>query len=229
MSPRRSALLALILLIPTPTIGAAAALWWWPGTTLGLGIYAGCKIVLLALPAVWHHGVDRGKWVGLRPGRNGLRAGAITGIGIAAAIALAYGIASRMDWIDTQAFRTAAAGNGLDRPVIFLLGGVYFCTINALIEEYVWRWFVVGRLQRVTGDAPAILLGAAFFTLHHIVALRAQFDWPITLTASFGVFAGGVIWSALVARYRSIWPGFVSHALADVAIMAAGYHLLFAR
>jgi uncharacterized protein len=50
---------------------------------------------------------------------------------------------------------------------------------------------------------------------------------PTTLLCCAGVFAGGVIWSALYLRYRSIWPGYLSHALADLAIFAIGASLLF--
>ncbi len=227
MPSRRSAWLALILLTPAPTIGAAAALWWWPGTTLGMSVYTACKLWLLALPVLWRLGIDRARPHLSRPSRAALNAGWIWGLIIAVAIGSAYLIAARMDWIDAEAFRSAAAKNRLDRPLFFVLGGVYFCTINALLEEYVWRWFVVGRLQKIAPNAIAVALGALLFTVHHVIALRAQFDWSITLTASLGVFAGGVIWSALYAKYRSVWPCFVSHAIADVAVMAAGYHLLF--
>ena len=86
MSSRRSAWLALILLTPAPTIGAAAALWWWPGTTLGMSVYAACKLWLLALPVLWHLGIDRARPHLSRPSRAALNAGWIWGLIIAVAI-----------------------------------------------------------------------------------------------------------------------------------------------
>lgn len=38
---------------------------------------------------------------------------------------------------------------------------------------------------------------------------------------SIGVLFGMVI------RYRSIWPGYVSHALVDMCIFGVGAHVLF--
>jgi membrane protease YdiL (CAAX protease family) len=72
------------------------------------------------------------------------------------------------------------------------------------------------------------VVGAALaFTAHHVVALAGQFNWDITLLASLGVFIGGTAWSWLYLRYRSIWPGYVSHAIVDVAIFVIGYGLIF--
>jgi hypothetical protein len=73
----------------------------------------------------------------------------------------------------------------------------------------------------------AIVASAFFFTLHHIVALATQADWRVTTIASAGVFIGGAVWSSLYLRYRSIWPGYLSHALADVPIFVIGWCLIF--
>jgi uncharacterized protein len=43
---------------------------------------------------------------------------------------------------------------------------------------------------------------------------------------SLGVFAGGAVWSHLYLRTRSIWPGYLSHALADVAVFAVGAQII---
>jgi hypothetical protein len=42
--------------------------------------------------------------------------------------------------------RRRAAGVGLDSRAIYLAGAVYWCTVNSILEEYVWRWFVFGRI-----------------------------------------------------------------------------------
>jgi hypothetical protein len=104
---------------------------------------------------------------------------------------------------------------------------VYLSTINALLEEYVWRWFVFRRCEDLAGGWPAAVLAGLFFTVHHVFALRAQFGWNVTVLGSVGVFAGGVIWSWCYLRYRSIWPGYISHVLADVAFLVIGGLILF--
>ena len=62
-----------------------------------------------------------------------------------------------------------------------------------------------------------------------MIALAGQFNWGITLLASLGVIIGGASWSWLYLRYRSIWPGYVSHAIVDVPIFVIGYRLIFGR
>ena len=74
---------------------------------------------------------------------------------------------------------------------------------------------------------PAVILSALLFTVHHVFALAAQVDWRVTLLASVGVFIGGVTWSWLYRRYRSIWPGYLCHLMADAPIFVIGYVLIF--
>ena len=76
-------------------------------------------------------------------------------------------------------------------------------------------------------SAWAVILSATMFTLHHVLALNIYFDLHVTIIASAGVFIGGATWSCLYLYYRSIWPGWLSHAWADLAIFIIGYKLLF--
>ena len=90
-----------------------------------------------------------------------------------------------------------------------------------------WRWFVFRKFEGMLGGKLAVVAAALGFTAHHVVALSAQFTWPVTLLASAGLFIGGATWNVLYLRYRSIWPGYVSHAIADVAVFIVGYRLIF--
>ena len=95
------------------------------------------------------------------------------------------------------------------------------------MEEYVWRWFVFRKFEVLLGGKLAVPAAALAFTAHHVIVLAAQFDWPIAVLGACGVFIGGAAWSWLYLRYRSIWPGYVSHAIADAAIFIIGYRLIF--
>jgi hypothetical protein len=90
----------------------------------------------------------------------------------------------------------------------------------------VWRWFVVERFEAIGLRAWSAPASAAGFTLHHIVALRVYCEWPATLLCAVGIFVGGALWSGLYLRTRSIWPGYLSHAIVDVAIFAIGWRLI---
>ena len=103
----------------------------------------------------------------------------------------------------------------------------YWVLVNSLLEEYVWRWFVMRQAERLVGSHWAIALSAAGFTLHHVLAMATYFDARMTAVASLGVFSGGCIWSFCYVKYRSILPGYASHAIVDLVIFLIGYRVLF--
>jgi membrane protease YdiL (CAAX protease family) len=218
------AVVALALLVPTPTVGVLAAMWWWPGAA-GQSIYLLSKVWIVALPVWWLLRRDRARPAWRFPPPITMAMGGLQGALLAAVIVGTYGLLG--SWIDEDLFRAAAARTGLDSPARYLAFGAYLCLVNALIEEIVWRWFVFRRCEALVAGARAVLLSALFFTAHHVVALAAQVPWPATVLGSAGVFAGGAAWSWCYVRYRSVWPGYVSHVIADVAILWIGWRLLF--
>lgn len=105
---------------------------------------------------------------------------------------------------------------------------MYFTFINALIEEYIWRWFVYKKCEVLVSGTKAVLLAAMLFTLHHIIALAAYTaDWGVVILGSVGVFIAGAVWSWCYLTYRTLWSSYISHILADLAIAIVGWHLLF--
>ena len=222
---RRRALAALAWLVPAPTLGIAVALGLAPGP-VGSAVFACTKVWVIAFPALWWLRVERGRRSWSPPRQGGLAVGLATGIVITAVIAGAYALLGAT-LVDPTRLRALAAPTGLDTPAVYVAGAVYWITVNSVIEEYVFRWFVWRQCAQLLPRPGAIAATAAVFTLHHTVALWLQFDWRLAVVGSAGVFVGSVCWSVLYVRYRSIWPGWVSHACADVAIFAIGWRLLF--
>ena len=226
---RRLALLGLLLITPVPTISVLLMLFasaGWPGKAGALV----CKLYLVLLPLVWTIKVDRQRPRVAKPPLRGMIAGAISGVVIFAVMLGAYQLLR--DGIDLEPLRAKARETGFAGLWMYLGIFVYIITVNSLLEEYVWRWFVVRQLETALGDArwraPAAVLGsAALFTVHHVFALAAWVDWRFNALACCGVFLGAAIWSGLFVRYRSIWPAYVSHVLADLAVFIIGYDLIF--
>ena len=104
---------------------------------------------------------------------------------------------------------------------------IYLILINSLVEEMVWRWFVLQQCERLMSRRIAVLASAAFFTLHHALVFHVQFGSSAGALASASVFAAGCIWSWCYSRVRSIWPGYVSHVAVDLAGLAIGWRVLF--
>lgn len=223
---KRSAVWALALLVPAPTIGALFGLILMPDSPVGKTVFALAKIWLVLLPVLWHWLVDRQPVRVPRPAGRGMGMAVATGLVIFFGIAGAYGLVGR-HWIDNEAMRQTAEQAGLASPAAYLIGAVYWCTLNSLAEEYIWRWFVFTRFRVLAGAWPAVLFSGLCFTLHHIVALSAYFDWRVTALGALGVFIGGATWSWLYLRYRNIYTAYVSHVFADLIIFYLGWRMIF--
>lgn len=221
------AALALVLLVPVPSLGTAASMFWWPGTALGTTVFLGSKIWVALLPAVWWLMVERGRWSWSPPRRGGFGWAIVSGLVVAAGIFAVYGVSQAVGWIDPAVVADRAGQTGLSRPALYLAGALYWITLNSLMEEYVWRWFCFRQGELLLGSLGGVLISALAFTLHHIIALAGQFSWLMTGIGSVGVFCGGAIWSWLYLRYRSVWPCYVSHALVDIPIFIIGYWIIF--
>ena len=225
-SGERSALLALALLVPAPSIGAAFGLVLFPGT-LGSVVYGLCKVWMFALPALWWLLIDKQR-PSLSPARlGGFGPAIMLGVAISAIIFAAY-FTVGVDLIESDTIKAVAAQNKLTDPATYLALCAYLIFINSVLEEYVYRWFIFRKCEHFMPAWAAVLVSAACFTVHHVIALKAQMNWTVTIIGSAGVFTGGAVWSWLYLRYRSVWPGYVSHAIVDVAIFILGYKLIFA-
>jgi membrane protease YdiL (CAAX protease family) len=86
--------------------------------------------------------------------------------------------------------------------------------VSNFYEELIYRGAILGLLLRVMGRQrawPAALISAALFCQGHL-------HYPPALVAT--VFVAGLVWAWLTIRYRSLWPAWVSHTLADTIIDA---------
>ncbi len=213
------------MLAPVPSFGVVMAMIVAPGP-VGKVVFAVGKIWLLVFPAVWYLLVEKGRPSWSPPRRGGLAIGASSGVVLAVVIAAAaplVGVAQ----MDLGPLRAAVRDMGLDSALSFLAGAASWTFLNSLIEEYVYRWFVLRQCETLMNGPAAVLASAAIFTAHHVIAVSRYLDPMLTVLASAGVFAGGLVWSWLYLRYRSIWPCWLSHVLADVAVFGIGWWLLF--
>ncbi|HXR03648.1 MAG TPA: CPBP family intramembrane glutamic endopeptidase [Verrucomicrobiae bacterium] len=222
----RKALLALVLLVPAQGI-ATAMFFWRAETTTGKFIFVACKVWMALLPVVWLKFVDREPLSWSPPRLGGFGVGAVLGLVIAAVIFAGYGIALHLHVIHPEKIAGRAAQTGLNHLNAYIGSAIGWVTVNSLMEEYVWRWFVFRKFEVLLGGKPAVIAAALAFTAHHVIVLMAQFNWPIVVLGSAGVFIGGAAWSWLYLRYRSVWPGYLSHAIVDAAIFVIGYWLIF--
>jgi membrane protease YdiL (CAAX protease family) len=193
---------------------------------VGHTVFMAAKIWILLFPAIWYLGIEKSppSW---SPARNGgLGVGLLTGFGIAAVIVVFSWLVGAGE-LELAPLQTEVREMGLHSPTRFFAGAAGWTLVNSLIEEYVYRWFVLHQSRRLMSAPAAAVISATVFTAHHVLAVSQYLEPVFVLAASAGVFAGGLIWAWLYLRYRSIWPGWLSHVLADVAVFGVGGWLLF--
>jgi membrane protease YdiL (CAAX protease family) len=95
---------------------------------------------------------------------------------------------------------------------------LYLVMVNSLLEELMWRGFVLQRLLPVMSKPAAILLSSFFFSLYHLIIASVLFNllWGVCITLL--VFAAGVLWAWMKSIFPSIYPTWFSHLLADAGI-----------
>ena len=215
------ALLSLLLLVPAPSIGVLAGMVLWPDTVVGKGVFMLSKVWLFALPIVWYKFVDKAKLSTSPVRKGGLVFGLLSGVGISIAITAAYLTMGGVFIKDGQ-LSSKMAEIGLGRPLVYLGGAVYWICVNSVLEEYVWRWFVTMQCKRLVKPLAAVVVSAVCFTLHHAIALSTFMPGAGAAVCSAGIFIGGALWSWMYVRYGSVWPGYVSHAIVDIAVFGIG-------
>jgi len=228
---RRTAAWFLLAAAPVQLAGTWLAMVAFPDAGWAKAAFAAAKVTLMLVPLVRLVRVEGRRPRVPRWSHRGMVAAHATGALIFVIIAAAYHAVAR-HWIDADAMRAQIEAGGLATPALFLLGALYWCTINSILEEYFWRWFIGERLRDVLprgtfGDLVSAVGSALLFTAHHVIALAMLVDARTTALASVGVFIGGLTWSLLYLRYRNVYAGWVSHVYADVIIFYLGYRIVF--
>lgn len=228
MSDRPSvklALLALLLFAPAPTVGVLSKLVL-AESVWGTALWGLMKVWQFGLPVAWLIYVWKQPVRWSKPTRGGFGVAAISGGVICAMIGGAYAL-----WgsalIDPEVFRPRLVEFGLGNPWVYLGGAIYWVTVNSVLEEYFYRWFIYRQCEALMVKWMAIVAAGLIFMAHHTIAMSSYFDWPLVVLGSLGVFIGGVTWSWMYGKYRSVWVPYLSHAMVDVAIFAVGADVLF--
>lgn len=116
---------------------------------------------------------------------------------------------------------------GIDSGLKFLLLAAFYSVIHSFLEEYYWRWFVFGRLRSRLPFVTAAVVSSLAFTSHHVLVVGyflGSFGL-LTLFVSLVVTAAGLLWAWLYERTGHLAGPWISHALADAALMWVGYQM----
>lgn len=154
-----------------------------------------------------------------------LKEALLLGIGVFPVIILAY--ITLRNFINLSSIReslTTGIGVNADN---FLLVAIYITLINSLLEEFFFRGFAFLILKENTGRFFAYIFSAFLFALYHVGMTSGWFHWSIYLLAMSGLFVGGCIFNYLNEKTESIYPSWLVHIFANLAINTVGF-ILFA-
>lgn len=109
----------------------------------------------------------------------------------------------------------------------YVLFAIFLSLVHSAFEEYYWRWFVFGSLAQQMHNIPAALISSVAFSTHHFIVLSVFFPAWFAVLGTVAVGLAGYVWCMLYARSGRLSASWISHALADAAVMIVGYFLLF--
>ena len=195
-------------------------------------LYLAAKAVQALLPLL--------AWLalGLAPPRLSGGRGALAGLASGAAM----GAAVLSVWVSPLARWSAFApvtaqvwerleALGAATPARYLVMAALLSVAHSLFEEVYWRWLVLGELSRRLPRGSALVVASLAFASHHWLVLDSflagEHRWTATLPLTLAVAGAGAVWGWLYQRRGALLPAWLSHLLADVAVMTVGYRLFW--
>jgi membrane protease YdiL (CAAX protease family) len=215
------------VVLPAPGRGADT------GSFVALAAYGASKVIQFGFPLLWVIGVEKSRPRIIPPKRRDLRLGTTVGLLTLALLLVIYYTALRSGAIlaatpakvlaQMQSFHVAT-------PFTYALMTVFISGAHSLMEEYYWRWFVFRELTRLVQPAAAVIVSSLAFMAHHVIILGVYFPgkfWTAALPFALCVAVAGAVWAWLYQRTNTLYASWISHLFADIAIMVAGYDMIF--
>ncbi len=194
------ALAPLVLAALGPLVGHA-----W----LGHGLY---KLALVGLPFLCGRRF-------VRPAAPSFRA-LLESAAVGAALGgVAYLLCATLlpSLVDLTALRKAFDARYGYTPATAILASLLIIAVNSLIEE----WFYRGLLDDLVPSPLASLV----FSLQHVIVLGGLAGWAPAALAGVAVYPAGLAWTWIYRRH-GLGAAWLSHALADLALLGGGLYLL---
>lgn len=107
----------------------------------------------------------------------------------------------------------------------FVFVSLYISFINSLLEEFFFRGFTFSELKKTKGKRFSYIFSSLIFALYHIAMMIGWFSFPVFLLLLAGLFAGGIIFSYLNEKTKTLFSSYLVHMFANFAINTIGFML----
>ncbi len=109
----------------------------------------------------------------------------------------------------------------------FMIVAVYIALCNSFLEEFYFRGFLFFRLKAVSSPLFAHGASSVIFALYHVAIMVTWFDWWVFALCMLALVIGGVLFNLLDDGTESLYPSWLTHGCANVAINSIGAMLLY--
>ena len=185
-------------------------------------------LFFLALPMLffvihrdeWH---DFGAMFRIR--KKGFLVSVILALGVYAVIVGGYFLTRGfIDFSNVTSSRTEGMGITADN---FLWVALYISVMNSFLEEFFFRGFGFITLKKFVSAKFAAFFSPVLFAFYHVGMMIGMFHPAALVLMLVGLVIGGLIFGALNDRLGNIYPSWLVHMAANVAINTVGF-ILFA-
>lgn len=107
----------------------------------------------------------------------------------------------------------------------FVYVATYIALVNSLLEEFFFRGFAFLLLKKQTNRKFAYLFSGVMFAVYHAGMTSGWFHPIIYVLVMLGLFAGASIFNFLNEKCENIYPSWLVHMCANLAINTVGFIL----
>ena len=126
------------------------------------------------------------------------------------------------------AVQARVASIGFSNRTGFILLGLFYAGLHSWLEEFYWAGSSSVDCENWRRLRPRSVVSSLGFMAHHVIVLLTYFPVPLAIALSAAVALAVRFWAWLYQRTDSLYGPWLSHMLADAAIFAVGYQMIFA-
>ena len=109
----------------------------------------------------------------------------------------------------------------------FVFVAIYIAVVNSFLEEFFFRGFAFLTLKKSASGGFAYVFSAAAFSLYPVAMLIGWVDAVLWLLVMAGLLVGGLIFNYFNQRSGTIYPSWLIHMCANLAINTVGIILIY--
>lgn len=157
-----------------------------------------------------------------RPSLRALVPAVLLGLGVFGSILGGYALLA--PWLDLSAVTGNLGAKEGITAVTFPFAALYITFVNSLLEEVFFRGFAFLSLRKAGCPRLAWGFSALSFALYHVAIMGGWFGPVLFLLLTAALAAAGLLFNWL-DREGAVWPAWLVHMGANLAINTIGLHL----